>query len=68
MKKKYYYDSHFYFGAYANTGLKDLSTGGYIGGYIKNFNIATIINGDLDELIDALVTMDQAEKLKNNEN
>ena len=39
MKKKYYYDSHFYFGAYANTGLKDLSTGGYIGGYIKNFNI-----------------------------
>ena len=39
MKKKYYYSSHFYFGAYANTGLKDLSTGGYIGGYIKNFNI-----------------------------
>lgn len=39
MKKKYYYDSHFYFGAYANSGLKDLSTGGYIGGYIKNFNI-----------------------------
>ena len=37
-------------------------------GDIKNFNIATIINGDLDELIDALVTMDQAEKLKNNEN
>ncbi len=34
----------------------------------KNFNIAAIINGDLDELIDALVTMDQAEKLKNNEN
>ena len=33
-------------------------------GDIKNFNIATIINGDLDELIDALVTMDQAEKLK----
>ncbi len=37
-------------------------------GDIKNFNIASIINGDLDELIDALVTMDQAEKLKNNEN
>ena len=37
-------------------------------GDIKNFNIAAIINGDLDELIDALVTMDQAEKLKNNEN
>lgn len=33
-------------------------------GDIKNFNIASIINGDLDELIDALVTMDQAEKLK----
>ena len=30
----------------------------------KNFNIAGIINGDLDELIDALVTADQAEKLK----
>ncbi len=30
----------------------------------KNFNINTIINGDLDELIDALVTADQAEKLK----
>ena len=30
----------------------------------KNFNINTIINGDLDELIDALVTADQAEKLR----
>ena len=30
----------------------------------KNFNIAGIINGGLDELIDALVTADQAEKLK----
>ncbi len=30
----------------------------------KNFNINTIINGDLDELIDALITADQAEKLK----
>lgn len=30
----------------------------------KNFNINTIINGDLDEMIDALVTADQAEKLK----
>ncbi len=39
-----------------------------LSGDIKNFNIAAIINGDLDELIDALVTMDQAEKLKNNEN
>ena len=39
-----------------------------LSGDSKNFNIATIINGDLDELIDALVTMDQAEKLKNNEN
>jgi len=37
-------------------------------GDVKNFNIASIINGDLDELVDALVTMDQAEKLKNNEN
>ncbi|MBR6259681.1 MAG: peptide chain release factor 1, partial [Oscillospiraceae bacterium] len=30
----------------------------------KNFNINTIINGDLDELINALITADQAEKLK----
>ena len=30
----------------------------------KNFNIANVINGDLDEIIDALVTADQAEKLK----
>ena len=39
MRKRYYFGSHFYFGAYANTGLKDLSTGGYIGGYIRHFNI-----------------------------
>ena len=31
----------------------------------KNFNIDRIINGDLDELIDALITADQAEKLAN---
>ena len=30
----------------------------------KNFNLSAIINGDLDELIDALVTADQAEKLR----
>ena len=30
----------------------------------KNFNISGIINGDLDELIDALVLQDQAEKLR----
>lgn len=30
----------------------------------KNFNLAAVIDGDLDELIDALVTADQAEKLK----
>ena len=33
-------------------------------GEAKNFNIAAIINGDLDELIDALVMADQAEKLR----
>ena len=32
-------------------------------GDVKNFNIDQIINGDLDGLIDALVTADQAEKL-----
>lgn len=30
----------------------------------KNFNISSIINGDLDPLIDALVTADQAAKLR----
>lgn len=30
----------------------------------KNFNISSIINGELDPLIDALVTADQAEKLQ----
>ena len=30
----------------------------------KNFNLSAVINGQLDELIDALVTADQAEKLK----
>ncbi len=29
----------------------------------KNFNIANVMNGDLDPIIDALVTADQAEKL-----
>ena len=31
----------------------------------RNFNIGNIINGDLDPLIDALVTADQVEKLRN---
>ena len=30
----------------------------------KNFNIAAIMNGNLDPLIDALVTADQAQKLR----
>lgn len=30
----------------------------------KNFNLSSVINGDLDDLIDALVTADQTEKLK----
>ena len=30
----------------------------------KNFNIGTIINGDLDEMIDVLVTADQAERMR----
>ena len=34
-----------------------------LSGDSKNFNIDRILNGDLDELIDALVTADQAEKL-----
>ncbi len=35
-----------------------------LNGEAKNFNLSAIIDGDLDELIDALVTADQAEKLK----
>ena len=31
----------------------------------KNFNISAVMNGDLDEIINALATADQAEKLKN---
>ena len=50
---------------FVNSIIKALNKLGTLGSI---FNIATIINGDLDELIDALVTMDQAEKLKNNEN
>ena len=34
-------------------------------GDVRNFNITNIINGDLDPLIDALVTAAQAEKLRN---
>lgn len=30
----------------------------------KNFNISTIINGDLDDMIDVLVTADQAERMR----
>ena len=33
-------------------------------GDVKNFNIGSIINGDLDPLIDALITAEQAEKLR----
>ena len=34
-------------------------------GDVRNFNIASVMNGDLDQIIDALVTADRAEKLKN---
>ena len=33
-------------------------------GDVKNFNIQNIINGDLDPLIDSLVTADQAARLQ----
>ncbi len=38
-----------------------------LSGDVKNFNIDAIINGDLDAMIDALVTADQAEKLRASE-
>ena len=34
----------------------------------KNFNIDAVMNGDLDELIDALLTARRAEQLQNSEN
>jgi len=33
-------------------------------GDVRNFNIQNVLNGDLDPIIDALITADQAEKLK----
>lgn len=33
-------------------------------GDVRNFNIQSVLNGDLDPIIDALITADQAEKLK----
>ena len=35
-----------------------------LSGDAKNFNIQSIMNGDLDPLIDSLVTADQAAKLQ----
>lgn len=35
-----------------------------LSGDSKNFNIASIINGDLDELLDALIVNDQTERLR----
>ena len=35
-------------------------------GDVKNFNIASVINGDLDSIIDALTMQEQAEKLRQN--
>ena len=37
-------------------------------GDMRNFNISNVINGDLDPIIDALVTADRAEKLRNQSN
>lgn len=34
-------------------------------GEVRNFNLQHVIDGDLDEIIDALIAQDQAEKLKN---
>ena len=35
-----------------------------LSGEVKNFNIQSIINGDLDPLIDSLITADQAARLQ----
>ncbi len=39
LKRRYYYDKEFLIGANAMSGFKDVTIGGYIGGYIKNFNL-----------------------------
>lgn len=39
LKRRYYYNNSFVMGANATTGLKDVSVGAYMGGYIKNFYI-----------------------------
>ena len=39
LKRRYYYNDSFIIGAHAATGLKDVSVGGYMGGYIKSFYI-----------------------------
>lgn len=39
MKRRYYYPGAFYFGGQVMSALKDVCVGGYMGGYIKNFNI-----------------------------
>ena len=33
-------------------------------GDAKNFNIAAVMNGDLDDMIDALILSDQAQRLQ----
>ena len=33
-------------------------------GEIRNFNLQQVMNGNLDEIIDALIAQDQAEKLR----
>ena len=33
-------------------------------GDIRNFNLQQVMNGNLDEIIDALIAQDQAEKLR----
>lgn len=39
LRRRYYYDREFIIGANAMSGFKDVTIGGYIGGYIKNVNL-----------------------------
>lgn len=39
LRRRYYYDRQFLIGANVMSGFKDVTVGGYIGGYIKNFNL-----------------------------
>ena len=47
LKRRYYYNDSFIIGASALSGFKDVSIGGYLGGYIKRFYIEGFVQKGL---------------------